>query len=95
MRGGLPIEQSFNVQLLEKNKWGFFSKTLVAEDFTDAVKAVISNHINHPIIAENATKLIRAYVTSETKTKEFLIKYDMNGNVTWQESFQNNNEMAV
>ena len=94
MTGGLPIEESFHVQLLEKNNWGFFSQTLLAEDFTDAVKTAISKHINQPVIVQNASRLVRAYVTSKTKTEEFFLKYDINGNIDWQESFQNNNEMT-
>jgi hypothetical protein len=91
--GGLPIEESFHVQLLEKNNWGFFSKTLLAKDFTDAIKTAISKHLKQ--LVQNASRPVRAYVTSKTKTEEFFLKYDTNGKIAWQESLQNNNELSL
>ena len=46
-------------------------------------------------MVQNASRLVRAYVTSKTKTEEVFLKYDINGNIAWQESFQNNNEITI
>ncbi len=85
LRGGLLIEQSFYVQLLTKANSNFFSQTLYAENYIEAIQTAISTHITHPVIIEHTTKPIVAYVTSRTTTKEFFLKYDRDGNIAWQE----------